>query len=224
MSEISIVAETRRTAGSGPAKRLRAAGQIPGVVYGHGIDPVSVAVDRRELRQALSGPAGVNAVINLDVAGTSHPTVVKSLQRHPVRRSVVHIDFLVVDLNEEITVDVPIVLEGEAKAVLSEGGLVEHQLVSLSVSTTPANIPNELTIDVSDLQIGDSVRVEDIKLPAGVTTSIDPETPIVTGVITRAAASEEEEAAEGEEGEGEAGEGGEEGGRSAEASESGDRE
>jgi large subunit ribosomal protein L25 len=205
MSEVTIVADTGRATGTRPAKRLRAEEKIPGVVYGQGIAPVSVAVDRRELRHALSGPAGLNAVINLTVESETHPTVVKAIQRHPVRRAGPHGDCRVVNLNEEITVDVPILLEGEAKAVLSEGGLVEQTLMVLAVSTTPRNIPNEFIIDVSDLTIGDAVRVADVALPSGVTTTLDPDTLVVTAQATRAAVAEEAE--EGEEGEGAEGEG-----------------
>jgi large subunit ribosomal protein L25 len=132
---------------------------------------------------------------------------VKSIQRHPVRRSVTHVDFLVVNLNEEITVEVPIVLEGEAKAVLSDGGLVEQMLQTLSVTTTPRNIPNELVIDVSELTIGDAVRIGDLPLPSGVTTALDPDTPVVSAVATRAAVSAAEEEGEGEAAEGEGAEG-----------------
>jgi large subunit ribosomal protein L25 len=199
MSQISLVAETGRAIGSGAAKRLRAAGKIPGTVYGHGMTPVSIAVDHRELRHALSGPAGVNAVVQLDIDGKKQPTVVKELQRDPVRRSVRHIDFIVVRMDEAITVDVPIVLEGEAKALLAEGGILEHALQALPVNTTPANIPTEIVIDVTDLAPGDVVRVEDLALPAGCTTDLDPDTLVVVGASTRAAVS----AAEGE-GEGEA--------------------
>jgi large subunit ribosomal protein L25 len=205
MPDISLVAEPGRGTGSRPSRRLRAEGKVPGVVYGQGNDPVAIAVDRRELRHALSGPSGVNAVINLQVDGSSKPTVVKSLQRDPVRRTVTHVDFLVVDLSEEITMDVPIVLQGEPKEVLSAGGLLEHHLTSLAVTTTPRNIPSEIVIDVADLTLGDSVRVGDVSLPAGVTTSVDPEATIVTAVATRAAVEEEEAGEEGEgEGEGEA--------------------
>ncbi len=194
MPEISLVAETGRAPGTRPSKRLRAASRVPGIVYGQGIDPVSVDVDRRELRLALSGPAGVNAVITLSVDGATHPTVVKALQRDPVRRSVNHVDFLVVNLNEEITVEVPIVLAGEAKEVLDASGLLEHHLTTLPVTTTPRTIPNEITIDVSGLALGDSIRVGDITLPAGVVSHLDPDTTVVTGVATRAAVSAEEEA------------------------------
>lgn len=198
-AEITLAAEPGRTTGSRPSKRLRSDGKVPAVVYGQGSEPVVVAVDRRELRLALSGPAGVNAVINLEVAGNTKPTVVKSLQRHPVRHNVTHVDFLVVNLNEEITMDVPIMLHGEAKAVLSEGGLLEHHLTVLAVTTTPRNIPNELVLDVSDLVVGDSLRVSDIALPAGVSTVIDPDTMVVAATVTRAAVAEEEAEAEGEE-------------------------
>ncbi len=210
MPDISLVAETGRDPGTRPSKRLRAEGKVPGIVYGQGAEPVSVSVDRRELRHALTGVAGLNAVINLKVGDSTRPTVVKSLQRDPVRRSVTHVDFLVVNLSEEITMDVPIILQGEPKEVLDAGGLLEHHLTALAVTTTPRNIPNELVIDVSELSLGDSVRVADIALPAGVTTSVDPDTSVVTAVASRAAlaAIEEDEEAEGEAGEGDAAEGG----------------
>ena len=205
-AEITLAAEPGRATGSSSSKRLRAEGKVPAVVYGQGADPVSVAVDRRELRIALSGPAGVNAVINLEVSGSTKPAVVKALQRHPVRHNVTHVDFLVVNLNEEITMDVPVVLEGEAREVLAEGGLLEHHLTLLPVTTTPRNIPNELVLDVSGLSIGESLRVSDIKLPAGVSTAMDPDTIVVGATVTRAAVAEETE--EGEEAEGAAEEGG----------------
>ena len=212
MAETKLVAETGRAGGSRPSRRLRRQDKVPGVVYGQGSDPVAITVDRRELRHALSGPAGMNTVIDLEVAGASKPTVVKAIQRDPVRRGVTHIDFLVVNLSEEITVDVPIVLEGEAKEVLAAGGMIEHQLNALAVTTTPRNIPNELVVDVSNLTLGDSLRVSDIELPDGVTTSVDPDTTIVTAQVTRAAVSEEEAEGEAAEGEGAEGEGAAEGG------------
>ena len=116
-----LVAETGRATGSANSRRLRREDHIPGVVYGHGMDPISISVVRRDLRLALSGPAGVNTVIDLTVDGKVYPAIVKDLQRHPVRRNVSHIDFIQVDLNEEITIAIPLRLEGEAKAVIDEG-------------------------------------------------------------------------------------------------------
>lgn len=202
MSESTLVAETGRPTGSRATGRLRAAGKIPGVLYGHGLAPVPLAVDRRELRHALSGPAGVNAVVRLQVGSETHPTVVKDLQRHPVRRNVTHIDFIVVRMDEVITVDVPIVLEGEAKRLQQDGGVIEQALTSLAVITTPATIPPQITIDISNLAVGDIVRVGDLVLPAGVTSDLDPETAVLIAAGS-AALEAEVAAAEGEaEGEG----------------------
>lgn len=205
MSESTLVAETGRPTGSAASGRLRAAGKIPGVLYGHGLAPVSLAVDRRELRHALSGPAGVNAVVRLQVGSDVHPTVVKDLQRDPVRRTVTHIDFIVVRMDEVITVEVPIVLEGEAKKLQSDNGVLEHSLQTLSVITTPADIPTHITVEISNLSVGDVVRVGDLVLPPGVTISVDPDTPVV---VAAGAAVEEEPVAEEGEGEGEGDEAG----------------
>jgi large subunit ribosomal protein L25 len=201
MPENSLVADTGRPVGSRPSNRLRHEGRVPGVVYGNGVGPITVSVERRLLRTALSGPAGLNSVIELNVDGSVHPVVVKDLQRDPVRHGVAHVDFLVVNLNEQIVVEVPVVLNGHAKAIEDEGGLVDQQLQTLTVSSTPRNIPNDVAIDVSELQLGDHVRVADITLPAGVTTPLDPETIIVTTILPRVEAEPEVEAAEGAEGE-----------------------
>ena len=211
MSEVTLVAEPGRTTGSRPSGRMRTTGRVPAVVYGHGITPLSVSVDRKDLRAALHTDAGHNAVINLEIGSDKHLTIVKDLQRHPVRNEVVHIDFLVVNRNEAVTVDVPIVLEGESAAVKEASGTVDQQLFTLSVNTTPVNIPNELVVDVSTMEIGDSIRVGDLKLPSGVTTDVDPDEAIAIAQVTRAtieAEQLEEEAAEAAaEGEGEGAEG-----------------
>jgi large subunit ribosomal protein L25 len=203
MSQTKLVATSGRPTGSAAARRLRAEGHIPGVLYGHGMSPISVTVERRELRVALSGPAGANTVLALEVDGKSYPAVVKEMQRHPIKRTVSHIDFLQVNMNEEITVSVPVRIEGEAKAVLSAGGLVDPAVDTIDVLTTPNNMPNEFVIDVTDMQLGDVIRLADVPMPAGVTATGDPEMPVVTVLQTRAAAA----AAEG--GEGAEGEGGE---------------
>jgi large subunit ribosomal protein L25 len=208
MSESTLVAETGRPTGSRATGRLRAAGKIPGVLYGHGITPVPLAVDRRELRHALSGPAGVNAVVRLQVGGDTHPTVVKDLQRHPVRRTVTHIDFIVVRMDEEITVDVPIVLEGDAKRLLADNGVIEQALTTLAVITTPADIPPQITIDISNLTVGDIVRIGDLVLPAGVTSALDPDTAVLIAAGSAELVEEPVEAVEGEGEEAGAAEGG----------------
>lgn len=199
MAEITLKATTGRELGSGPSKRIRVEGNVPGVVYGLDADPIPVTVEWKPLREALTTEAGLNALIDLDVDGDVSLTVVKELQRHPIRGNVLHIDFLRVSADAEITVEVPIVLEGEAKAVLSEGGTVDHLLYTLSINAKPADIPNELVVDISDLEIGGSIHVSDIKLPKGVSTDVEGEETVVSGTqASQEQLPEPSEAAEGE--------------------------
>ncbi|MEO1059186.1 MAG: 50S ribosomal protein L25, partial [Actinomycetota bacterium] len=125
MTETVLNATTGRATGSATSRRLRREGRIPAVVYGHGMDPLSVDVDRRELRHALSGAAGLNTILDLTVDGNVYPSLIKDIQRHPVRRTVLHVDFIQVNLNEEVVVAIPVTLEGEAKEVLQNNGLVD---------------------------------------------------------------------------------------------------
>jgi len=195
MSETILTAELGRHAGSSDSRRLRAEGKIPAVVYGRGMDPISVSVDRRELRQALSGAAGMNTILDLSVDGTVYPTLIKDVQRHPVKRSVQHIDFIQVNLNEEIVVSVPIHLVGEAKEVSANNGLVDLTMQELEVRTTPRSIPDGITIDVTDMTMDTVIRIADLPLPAGVTAEGDPEAPVVTVLVMRATVEDDEDAA-----------------------------
>jgi large subunit ribosomal protein L25 len=192
-----LLAQVGREPGSAASRRLRAAESVPGVLYGHGMTPISVAVERRDLRVALSGAAGVNTVLDLTVDGTVYPAIVKDLQRHPVRRNVIHVDFIQVNLDEEITVSVPLRLVGEAKEVEQEGGLVDPAVDSIEVVTTPRNIPDEFVIDVSEMTMDTVIRLGDVPMPDGVTATGDPESPVVT-VLTMRAEVAELEAAEAE--------------------------
>jgi large subunit ribosomal protein L25 len=210
MPEVTLTAAPGRAIGSSPSKRLRGEGRIPAVVYGQGLDATAVSVDRRELRAALHTDAGHNALINLEVDGTRHLTIVKALQRHPVRNEVVHVDFIVINRDEAITVDVPIILVGEAHEVEIAQGTLDQVLHSLTLQAKPGSIPNEIEVDVSGLTIGDSIRVGDLPLPGGVTTEVDPEEAVVMAALTRAALAETGE-------EGEAGEGAPEGEAGADA-------
>lgn len=205
-----LIAETGRATGSANSRRLRRDEAIPAVVYGHGMAPLSIKVARRDLRIALSGPAGVNTVLDLTVDGPDgkqvYPAIVKEMQRHPVRRTVQHVDFLQVNLNEEIVVSVPLRLEGEAKQVLANNGLVDPAVDSIEVRTTPRNIPDEFVIDVTDFTMETTLTLADLPMPAGVTPTHEPDLAIVTVLFTPAAA-----AAEGDEAEAEAAEGGADG-------------
>ena len=197
MDEVSLVADVGRVKGSSEARRLRLAGKVPGVLYGHGIDPIDVAVGSRELRTALTADSGLNALISLDVGGKRHLAMARQLQRHPVRRTIDHVDFVVVRRDEVVSVEVPIHLVGEALEVERADGLVEQSLHSLVVHAKPGDIPNAIEVDISELTIGEAIRVSDLKLPAGATTDVDPEEIVVAGQATRMGAETdaEEEAA-----------------------------
>lgn len=228
MSETILNATTGRELGSSATRRLRAQDQIPAVVYGMGMDPISVAVDRRELRVALSGSAGLNTILDLTVDGETYPSIIKDVQRHPVRLNITHLDFIQVDLNAEIVVSVPITLTGEADEVNNNNGLVDQIMTELEVSTTPRNIPDEIVFDVSDMDMDSTITVADLAVPSGVTATTDPEAAVVTVSIMRTPVLDEEaaqaEAAAAEAAEGEEGEGGEaaESGDDAGGDESGD--
>lgn len=181
MAEITLPVESGRPIGSRSSGRLRAAGKIPGVVYGHGIDPLPVAVEARALRAALTTEAGLNALLNLEVDGASHLTLARELQRHPVRHNVTHVDFQIVRRDEVMSVDVPIILVGDAAELHRGDGVVDQQVFSLTVQATPALIPNAIEIDVSELRIGDAVRVGDLSLPEGVSSEVDADVAIVIG-------------------------------------------
>lgn len=207
MAEITLHADTGRPTGSRASGRLRAEGKVPGTVYGLAKDPSSVSVVWRDLRHVLTGEAGLNALIDLEIGGSTELVIVKEMQRHPVRRDVLHVDFLRVSRDQEITVEVPIVLHGEATEVLTHDGQVDQALYHLAISAKPADIPNEIGIDISGLTIGEAIRVGDVELPPGVTTEADPEDAIVSASVAQEAdlgeiaeVEEAEEGAEGEEG------------------------
>ena len=179
MAEIKLQATTGRSLGSGPSKRIRVEGKVPGVVYGLDADPIPVTVEWKPLREALTTEAGLNALIDLEIDGEVALTIVKELQRHPIKGNVIHLDFLRVSADAEISVDVPVVISGEAENVERNDGTVDHLLFSLTVNAKPADIPNEITVDISGLDFDAPIRVGDLTLPAGVTTDVDPEEAVV---------------------------------------------
>jgi large subunit ribosomal protein L25 len=203
--DIILVAETGRPIGSPASRRLRATGKIPAVLYGRGAEPAPISVEWRDLRSALTTDKGLNALLTLKIGSKRTKAIVKELQRHPVRRDVLHIDFLAVDVDKPITTDVPLLLEGEPEKVIRDDGVVEQILNVLIVTAKPDAIPGHIAVDVSDLEIGQHVTVGDLQLPPDVTTEADPEETIVTAKLTSLALAEEEEEEEGEEGEEEEG-------------------
>lgn len=204
MADLVLNTEEKTTIGSRSSRRLRRDGKVPGVLYGLDQDPEIFSVDYGDLRGALTTDAGLNALIQLSINGTNQLSILKTLQRHPVKDEVIHVDFVRVDPNQELAVEVPIVLEGVAKKVTDQNGMVDQTMFSLSVLSLPDSIPNELTADVSELEINDAIRVSDVVLPEGVRTEVDPEEAIAVGTVTRSTmesmAAEEASEVEGDEG------------------------
>ena len=217
--QVTLELTARNEIGSRPSRRLRADDHIPAVLYGQQVDPVAVTVERRSLRAALTTDAGLNALITLKVGDREQLGMVREVQQDPVKNRVLHVDFLAIDTEHELRVDVPIITEGEAEAVDNvEGGTIDQTLHSLSVLSKPLSIPNDIRVDISNMEIGDTIRVGDLILPDGVTANIDADEPVAVAKIVTVEVpepvaeeelleGEEGEAVEGEEGEGEATEG-----------------
>lgn len=195
VEQIILTAETDRPIGSRPARRLRHQGKIPAVVYGAGTEPTAIAVEWSALRAALTTDAGMNALITLDVAGEEKLTIVWDMQRHPVRRDVTHVDFIVIDRDKPIDVDVRVVLEGMEGDNL-KGLVVDQNLFMLAVSAKPGTIPNEFLVDLAPLTVDEPIRAGDLDLPAGVELRTDPEEAVVVASVPM---SEEELQADVEE-------------------------
>lgn len=200
VDQITLKADTTRAIGSRPSRRLRAQGKVPAVVYGANTEPTAISVEWSELRAALVTDAGLNALITLDVDGDERLTIVKDMQRHPVRRDVTHVDFVVIDRNIAIDVDVRIVLENTDADHL-KNAVIDQQLFTLSVSAKPGTIPNEFVVDCAALTADEPIRAGSLVLPDGVELNIDPEEAIVTAAMPMseaAAAGEEEPSEDGE--------------------------
>ena len=196
--QLLLTAETGRDEGTRSSRRLRRDGRVPAVVYGLDADPVTVSVAWPDLRAALTTDAGTNAVITLQIDGDEQLSIVRDIQRHPVRRDVIHVDFLRVTADQQIEAEVPIVLIGEALEVSRANGMVDQTLYNLTVSAKPAEVPDEIEVDISEMTLGDSIHVGQLALPAGVTTLVDAETSVAQSMVTRSTmeAMAEEEAAD----------------------------
>jgi large subunit ribosomal protein L25 len=194
MPEVTLTAEAGRETGSSSTRRLRAQGKIPGVVYGHGSDPISVAVVAREFQIAMSGEAGLNTLLSLEVGSQNFLTLARDIQHHPFRNVVTHVDFQIVSRDEVISAEIPINLVGEPIEVHHGDGIVDQQLFTLAIKAKPADIPPSVDIDISGLTIGAALHVSDITVPRGVELETDPEATVVAGQPPRVQATAEEEA------------------------------
>jgi large subunit ribosomal protein L25 len=204
VAENALRVQIRDAAGKGVARKLRAAGRIPGVVYGRSVPPVRVSLDPRLLRRLLlRSEAGLNTLFELEVEGggplQGKPVLIRDLQRDPVRGAYLHADLLAVDLQQRIQVSVPVHLTGKPRGV-EMGGILDHSLREIVLSCLPTAIPKEIPVDVSALEIGQSLHVRDLALPEGVGLRTDLDLSVVSVVTpaVEAAPAPAEVPAEGE--------------------------
>ncbi len=187
MSQVTLNASTSRTTGSRTSRRLRTAGSIPGVVYGVGAEPLAVAVNAKEFRTAVSGEQGLNTLLELDADGRRFLVMAREIQRHPVRGTVAHVDFQIVDPNKPVVADVALHIIGDAVEVRHADWEVDQQLFSLELRTRPDQIPTHIDVDITELRVGGTIRIADLVLPAGVEPVGEPATAVVATHAGRSA-------------------------------------
>jgi len=209
MATNKITAEVRGDTGKGVARKLRQAGRIPAVLYGQGKEGVSLSLDGYELDQLLSTSGAKTSVLELEVRdgskGDTRNVLIKEVQKHPFKDRILHMDLLEIAMDEVISVMVPREITGTAKGVKLDGGILEMKRRELEIECLPNNIPDTLIIDVTELEIGDVIHVEDIQVPSGVTIVHDVNFTLLTVVapaVEVEAAEELEEGVEAEAAEG----------------------
>ena len=171
MATVALKAQSRKETGKGVARSLRRQSQIPAVFYGREVEPVPLALDVREVERLISSAAGENVLIDLkidnDGSAQSHRAMIKEIQVDPVKQTILHVDFYAISMDKKISLEVPITLIGDAAGV-SEGGILQQVGRTIEVSCLPDQIPDAVEVDVSNLDIGDSLHVSDLQVPGGI--------------------------------------------------------
>jgi large subunit ribosomal protein L25 len=168
MASATLSASVRTGTGTGVARKLRQNGSFPAVVYGHGREPQHLTVNTRDFERLIGGINVMATVISLNVEGKSANTLIREIQRHPFKRSIIHVDFQELVAGEKITVNIPLRFVGTADGVRNSGGILEETMHQVHLRLDPANIPDHIDVDVTPLTIGHSIHIRDLKLPAGV--------------------------------------------------------
>lgn len=179
MATANLSANPRAERGKGAARKLRQTGSVPGVIYGHGREPQSLAINTRDLDKLLSTVSAASTVIELTVDGKTSRTLIREIQRHPFKKHVVHVDFQELVAGERVTVNVPLRFIGTAEGVKTGGGILEEIVHLVHLKVDPSNIPEHIDIDVSSLTIGHSFHIRDLALPEGVTVLDDEDATVV---------------------------------------------
>ena len=192
MPEVHIAAQTRDEFGKGAARRIRRAGLVPAVLYGHGTETRHLNLPGHELMLALKTP---NVLLYLDGLGKgSEIALPKAVQRDPIKGVLEHVDLILVRRGEKVTVEIPVRVTGQISA--ADDGMLNQQLIQIPLEADATNIPQGIDVDVTDMQVGQSVHAGDLKLPPGVSLQVEPETLVLAVIARTAEAPEEEEAAE----------------------------
>ena len=181
--ETSLKATVRDNTGSAQSRRSRGEGNIPAVVYGLGMEPVSVEIDAREFTNALKTEAGSNVILNLEVGKNKYTTLAREIQRHPYKNEFLHIDLIQIDLTQKVEANVQINFLGTPVGVKDEGGLVQTINSTITVSTLPSSIPSSLDLDISELNVGENATVLDVKLPEGVELASEGDDSILVTIL-----------------------------------------
>jgi large subunit ribosomal protein L25 len=198
MASASLSGETRTDTGKGVARKLRAAGRVPAVVYGHAREPQPLSLNTRDLEKLLSTIAAGSTVVELSLGGATTKTLIREVQRHPFKKQIMHVDFQELVAGEKVSVSVPLRFIGTAEGVKTGGGILEEVMHQIEVRVDPSNIPNHVDVDVVNLGMGHSLHVRDLVLPEGLEVLSDEDATICAVIAPRAVV--EETPAEGEAG------------------------
>jgi large subunit ribosomal protein L25 len=193
-----VAAEPRSSRGKNEARRTRVAGKIPAIVYGAFKDPQAVSVNPKDILKIIRGKSGHNAIFDVEIAGVERtPVIVADEQYDPVKDTLIHIDLKRIDLTRKLRVSIPVHTHGEAKGVKQQGGVLDQVTRSIEIECIPDDIPNQFDVDVTELMIGNNIRVSDLKVADGIRVLTPPEAVIahVVGIKEEAAAVPAEGAA-----------------------------
>ena len=188
MASASLSAKLRTTVGKGAARKMRTAGTVPAIIYGHGREPLSLAIDTHTLDKLLEKVSYKTTVIELDCAGTVAKTLIREIQRHPFKRSILHVDFQELVAGEKVTVKVPLVFVGTPDGVRVGGGILDEVMRELEIVVDPSNIPNHIDVNVVPLIIGHSLHVRDLIVPDGVEVLDHPDQTVAVCTVPKAVA------------------------------------
>jgi large subunit ribosomal protein L25 len=201
MAIVSFSATPREEVGKGAARTLRSNGQVPAVIYGHGRDPQPLSLNARDLDKLLGNIQAESTVIEVTVGGATAKTLIREIQRHPIKRQILHVDFQALVAGEKVTVSIPILLLVVPEGVRLGGGVLDQTLRELEIEVDPSNIPDHVELDITNMVIGDSKHVSDLSLPPGVEVLDDAETSVAVCAAPRAVIEEVAAVAEPVEGE-----------------------